>query len=138
MANSQVPSSQTYAVQNPKNYLAAEVEQTKQITQDKPQILAVGTVAAAGSDETDAAAIPDYPLVSVTAADGTKGVILPPSGAGKVIEVYNVANAALKVYPPAGGNLNGGSANAALSVGAKSPGRFICVTGTLWAASGVS
>lgn len=135
MAESQVPSSQTFATQHPNLRLPATREYTKTVTQDKPPVLAVGTVAADGSDETDAAAVPDYPVVIVTAADGTKGVILPASGAGTVIELYSsAATNDLKVYPPAGGDINDGSANAAIILAARTPARLVCLDGVTWMA----
>lgn len=78
------------------------------------------TTAAAGSTSADAGALPAgtanvYPT---TAADGTKGVVLSASDnvTGRTIMIGNgVSNAILKVYPPAGGTINGASANAAFS-----------------------
>ena len=133
MANSQVPTSQTFATQSPKTIEAAEKQFTKPIAFDKPPVVAVGTVAATGSDETDAAPLPLAPYVLVTAADGTKGVILPAAGIGTTIEVYAPANT-LKVYPPAGCDINGGTDNAALSIKAKTPARFTNVDGETWSA----
>ena len=64
---------------------------------------AVQSVAATGSDESDAAAIAaTAPLVLVSAADGTTGVILPALSsvpAGSIFIVANTAAAILKVYP---------------------------------------
>jgi hypothetical protein len=138
MAQSQVPNSQTFATQVPKTYEAGEKQFTRQITQDKPRVLAVGTVAAAGSDQTDAADLPIAPFVAVTGANGTKGVILPPAGAGLEIKMHNVANAALKVYPHSGGDVNDGTQDAAVTVAAKTQASFTCVDGVTWSATGVS
>lgn len=66
---------------------------------------ALPTVAAAGSTNADAAALVVGRNV-VTAADGTKGVILPTAAAGKTVRVKNNANAVLKVYPNSGDQIN--------------------------------
>lgn len=73
----------------------------------------VGTLAATGSAQTDAAAI-TADVTRVTGADGTKGVILPAVGSGYYV-IGNAVASILKVYPPSGGAINGGSANAAFS-----------------------
>ena len=69
-------------------------------------LLAVGTIAAAGSSEADATAITTG-KVMVTAADGTKGVILPVGELDMAIEVVNTESAQdLKVYPNTGAQIN--------------------------------
>lgn len=78
------------------------------------------STAAAGTDETNAGALPagtarTYPT---TAADDTKGVIISTSDkvTGRTLLIGNgVSNKILKVYPPAGGTINGAAANAAFS-----------------------
>lgn len=77
------------------------------------------STAAAGSTNSDAAALPagTARVYSTSGADGTKGVIISTSDkvTGRTIFVGNtVPGNALKVYPPAGGTINGGSANAAI------------------------
>lgn len=68
----------------------------------------VTTVAAAGSSNTDAGVIPAASYICVvTAADGTKGVILPAMVDGQTIKVKNNAAAVLKVYPFSGAAING-------------------------------
>lgn len=82
---------------------------------------AVGaSTAAAGSTNADAAALPAGTSVvyPTTGADDTKGVILHTSDkvTGRQILIGNgVSNKVLKVYPPAGGTINGAAANAAFS-----------------------
>lgn len=80
-------------------------------------LLDVGTVAAAGS--TQANAIASAPVATtfclVSAADGTKGVALPTPTAGQIVIIKNNANAALKVYPQASGQINAVGANNAFS-----------------------
>ena len=68
----------------------------------------VTTVAAAGSDNTNAGVIAAATYICVvTAADGTKGVILPAMVDGQTIKVKNNAGSILKVYPFSGAAING-------------------------------
>jgi len=88
--------------------------------------LVQGTVAAAGSVQGDAGAIPaGTSFVLATGADATKGVILPALNAGQPVIVKNVDNAVLKVYPASGGTINVLSANAAISMAARTIATFI-------------
>lgn len=86
--------------------------------------LDVGTVAAMGSTQSNAAALA-YGFNTVTAADATKGVILPAVAAGKIVVVINTVAAVLKVYPPTGTAINGGSDNAALSMAASTAAIYV-------------
>ena len=92
----------------------------------------IGTVAAAGSSATDATQIvSDW--VYVTAADGTKGVILPNMGVGGMHYVSNEAGSTLKVYPPTSGTLNGLTATTGnVSIAANKGGLFLRVTDIKW------
>lgn len=81
--------------------------------------LANGTSAAAGSNQGTATALTNE-YSSVTDSDGTKGVILPSTTRTTPYLVYNsVAAQNLKVYPPSGQTINGGSANAAITQAGK-------------------
>lgn len=88
------------------------------------------TTAAAGTTTADAGALPAgtsliYPT---TAADGTKGVVISVSDkvTGRMLFIGNgVSNAILKVYPAAGGTINGAAADAAFS-SASGKGVWIC------------
>lgn len=91
----------------------------------------VEAVVATGSAQGDAAAIGGGTgLATVTAADATKGVILPAGTAGKIVLVKNVDNAVLKVYPPSGGTINVLSANAAISLAARTFPAFVYASAT--------
>ena len=81
------------------------------------------TLAAAGSAQGNAGTITGQ-LVFVTDADATKGVILPTVTNGKFIIVVNTANAILKIYPASGEKIQGGTANANISLAAYSV--FLC------------
>jgi len=95
----------------------------------------VDTVAAAGSTQTNAAAI-TATVTRVTGADGTKGVRLPaPDLVGRVIVVYNASGSgALKVYPQSGAKIGANATNAAVSVAAGSTMVAVAVGLTEWAA----
>ena len=72
-------------------------------------------VAAAGSSQSDAAAI--YPgVTSVTGPDDTKGVILQKGEVGDVYIIKVEDGADLKVYPPSGSSINAIAANGAITV----------------------
>jgi len=96
--------------------------------------LKTSTVAATGSSNTDAAALTTG-FNLVTAADATKGVILPDSVAGTVIIVKNgdAANAVLKVYPDSGAAINALTATTgAFSMAAKTSCIFVAYSATQW------
>lgn len=77
----------------------------------------LSTVAAAGSVQGDAGTIAAGSVwVTVTAADGTKGVTLPSGSSSTCVRVMSqVVGSVLKVYGLANDTVNGGSANAAYS-----------------------
>lgn len=92
------------------------------------------TVAAAGSAQGDAGSLADG-LNYVSAADGTKGVVLPTGFPGRTVRVYNLhASNGLKVYPHSGGDINDGTQDAAVTTEGKTLAVFECVDGTTWAA----
>ena len=89
------------------------------------------TVAATGSVQGDAAALATgFSLVS--AADGTKGVVLPTAVAGAVAIVKNNANAVLKLYPASSDAINALSADAALSMAAYTTAVLVAYDATTW------
>ena len=70
------------------------------------KLIQLDTIAAAGSDETDATAVTANRNL-VTSADGAKGVILPVAGVEMAIVVVNtVAGEDLLVYPNSGEQIN--------------------------------
>jgi len=84
---------------------------------DKLGTLSVGTVAAAGDSAATAGVLTNKVIQLVTAADDAVGVILPAGFAGQIMFVANaVAAKYLVVYPPTGGTINGGGANAAYNI----------------------
>ena len=95
----------------------------------------VEALAATGSTQTDAAAIvfASGAHITVTGADGTKGVRLPPiTDVGQEYVVKNVDNAVLKVYGATSGVINTLSANAAISMAARTIATFTAINSTTW------
>lgn len=96
----------------------------------------VGTLAAAGSAQGDAAAIVNR-VTHVSAADGTKGVILPAAfaGAGEY-RIYNLhATNGLKIYPASGDDINDGTGDAAVTIEGKTVAVFTALDAATWAAT---
>lgn len=91
------------------------------------------TIAAAGSAIGNATAITAR-NTTVTGADDTKGVVLPStSSPGDAYLVYSAqATNGLKVYPHSGGDINDGSANAAVVQEGKTAAIYINLDGTTW------
>jgi hypothetical protein len=99
----------------------------------------ISTIAAAGTTQATGTAIGnDKPFVLISNNTVANGVVLPTAAyIGQEITVYpQVANLALRVYPPAGGTINGAAVNAALFVTARQTTRFVCVdrAGLTWIA----
>lgn len=92
----------------------------------------VTTVAAAGSTNADAAAVPANTYICVvTAGDGTKGAILPTMVDGQTIKVKNNAGSVLKIYPFASAAINGLTATTgALSMAANTIADFTRTSAT--------
>jgi hypothetical protein len=93
--------------------------------------LPVAAVAAAGSNQGNAAALAEGINV-VSAADGTKGVILPTAVAGMVIIVKNTAAGALNIYPATGGAINAVAANGAYSITNLTSSLLVASSTTQW------
>jgi hypothetical protein len=94
--------------------------------------LSVETVAAAGANQGNAAAIPDAVIVTATGADAAKGVRLPAATAGRVVILKNIDNAVLKVYPATGGKINVLADNASLDMAARTATLLFATSGTQW------
>ena len=97
----------------------------------------VSDLAATGSVIANAAAIVSQ-TVNVTAGDNTKGVILPSSAPiGTDIKIYVTGASAgngTKLYPPVNGTINGGSANAAITLEDKTGAVLVRMSETNWSA----
>jgi len=89
------------------------------------------TVAAAGSTQANAAAVSDgFTLVS--AADGTKGVVLPAAVAGRTVILKNNANAVLKVWPASGDAVNAIAADSNYVLAAYTSSLLVAYDSTTW------
>jgi len=82
---------------------------------------------ATGSTQATAFQISSATTVFGTVASGT-GAILPTVTAGDELWVTNYGANALTVYPPVGGAINNGSANAGVSIAANGTTAFKCVS----------
>lgn len=93
------------------------------------------SLAATGTNQATGAAITDV-VCNVTAADGTKAVRLPAALAGRIFYVYNaVATNGLPIFPATGETINGGSANAAITIEGKTLAILVCAADGNWAAT---
>lgn len=93
----------------------------------------VAKPAAAGSTRADATAM-TASFNWVTAANATKGVILPAPTAGRLVIVKNddTANAVLKVYAPGSAQINSVAGSTAFSMAAKTACMFVAYDTTDW------
>ena len=99
------------------------------------------SLAALGSSQTDAAVVAAG-FIRATAADGTKGVILPAANPGESVTIVNDSASTLKVYPPSnaaigvpGTSFGSASANAAYSHTTFAVVEYKCYSSTLWTAN---
>jgi hypothetical protein len=89
------------------------------------------TVAAAGSTQANAAAVSDgFTLVS--AADGTKGVVLPAAIAGRTVILKNNAAAVLKVWPASGDAINAIAADSNFTMTNLTACMYVAYDSTTW------
>lgn len=101
------------------------------VTASGSLVLNSATVAATGSAQGDAAAVTaGFTLVS--AADGTKGVILPAASAGVVVIIKNGAGAILKIYPASADAINALSANASYNIASNTSTLLVAYDSTTW------
>lgn len=98
---------------------------------DATPVIESATVAAAGSTQADATQL-DTGFTLVTAADGTKGVLLPVAAAGKQVVIKNGAAAILKVWPATGDAINAIAANGSLSMPSLTSATFTAYDATTW------
>jgi hypothetical protein len=92
----------------------------------------VDSVEATGANQ-DTASATAYGLNLVANADDTAGVILPEAViGGQVIIVNQEAANSLEVYPADGESINGGTANAPVTMGNAEAAVFLAVSGSAW------
>ena len=89
------------------------------------------TVAAAGSTQANATALAGgFSLVS--GADATKGVLLPPAVAGRVVIIKNGAAAVLKVWPSAGDGINAVTVDSNFTMASLTSCMYVAYDATTW------
>jgi hypothetical protein len=91
-----------------------------------------GVTAHAGGGQTSAAAITDDYTHVTTTASANDSVILPASAAGMIRWIQNSGAQTLAVYPAVGETINGGSANADVTVATGHACCLICYTAGAW------
>ena len=87
--------------------------------------VATGIVAGATQTQAGATALPAASNVIGTVGKTNDGVILPVAAAGDTVFVRNGGANTAKIYPPVGGAINGGSANAAVTIAAGASTTFV-------------
>lgn len=95
----------------------------------KPSIAAA--VSAAGTDQSTATALSTVYSI-VTSVSSAQGVKLPAAAASLTYTVVNTTATNLLVYPNTSDKINGGTANAAVTVAAGSTATFVAKDGTDW------
>ena len=85
------------------------------------------TIAAAGTTQATAAPIVDI-VTTITNNTAANGVILPVGTGGQSLYIIPaLATNAPLVYPPVGGTINFGTANAGVAITARKPAQFIAL-----------
>jgi len=69
------------------------------------------SLVATGSSQTDGVALSEG-INDLTGSDGTKAAVLPANSPGAVVIVANDTGSTAQIFPPVGGTINWGSANA--------------------------
>jgi hypothetical protein len=94
-------------------------------------VIPTATVAAAGTTAANAGVLTTgFTLVS--AADATKGVVLPAAAAGKVVIIKNSAAAVLKIWPATGDGINAIAVDSAFSIAATVSVILVAYDATTW------
>jgi hypothetical protein len=89
-----------------------------------------GQTASTTTQATATAITADITVFTTVASTGA--VILPAGGAADILIMNGQATNALIVFPPIGGTINGGSANASYSQAVSKCARYVSADGTAW------
>ena len=89
-----------------------------------------GQTASTTTQATATAITADITVFSTVASTGA--VILPSGGAADILIMNGQATNALIVFPPIGGTINGGSANASYSQAVSKCARYVTADGMAW------
>jgi hypothetical protein len=104
----------------------------------------IATEAGAGTTRTDATRLSLVSIHNIATAANNSGVILPPGNGtadgmqpGDTMVIYNGDSNTLLLYPPAGGQLNGGTASTGtVQIPTKTSVQVICLTSLTFIVSG--
>ena len=91
----------------------------------------ITTLSAAGTTQGTATALTE-PVNVVTGGTANQGVVLPTAAAGLTIVVQNTTSVDLKLYPNSSDTINGGSADAAITLPANTTITVTCKNATDW------
>jgi hypothetical protein len=89
-----------------------------------------GQTASTTTQATATAITADITVFTTVASTGA--VILPAGGAADILIMNGQATNALIVFPPIGGTINGGSANASYSQAVSKCARYVTADGMAW------
>lgn len=89
-----------------------------------------GQTASTTTQATATAITADVTVFTTVASTGA--VILPAGGAADILIMNGQATNALIVFPPIGGTINGGSANASYSQATSKCARYVTADGLAW------
>lgn len=89
-------------------------------------------LSSAGSSQGDATQIAETITVVTTVSADTTGVKLPVAVAGRTVTVFNSTSTDCKLYPNSSDTINGGSANAAITLPANTSYTLSCKDATDW------
>lgn len=89
-----------------------------------------GQTASTTTQATATAITADVTVFTTVASTGA--VILPSGGAADILIMNGQATNALVVFPPIGGTINGGSANASYSQAVSKCARYVSADGLAW------
>lgn len=93
------------------------------------------TIAGIGTAQTGAAPIQTGLTVATTAGGATAFVFQAAASLGRPFYFFNSSATTALVYPPSGGNFNGGSTDAAFSVAQNKFVTFMRLSSTAWASN---
>ena len=91
----------------------------------------ITTLAAAGTTQGTATALTE-PVNVITSGTANQGVVLPTAAQGLTIVVQNTTSVDLKLYPNSSDTINGGSADAAITLPANTTITVTCKNATDW------
>lgn len=99
----------------------------------------IGAITGSSTDSQAGGTLLAYDINVCTSTNDGHAVTLPVPTGGESILMHIATGAyALKVYPHSGGNINGGTSNAAVTVKEGLPQRFTALSTTTWSWDGTA